>query len=334
FPNLRIKQSVPDSLYIKTYPNYLSVGAHVLSPSIRTDINSRKSLVNGFDPAMKLRTNIADIAGLSVSYRFISAGFAFLLKSGMNMHDDYAKSKYRTATIKYSSEALMLQFKYIRIKGFTDINTNNHPEGNPPYTLRDDLTSKEFQFEALYNFDWKRYSYIAPLTFSQRQVKSRAGFLLKTGIYYHQLYSDSSLMNAWQRPYYPDLAKAKVLRSLTLRIAPGAGGNLVFNRCLYFSFATFVSYDLYLYKYLDHPDDKVSGRQAFVFTVDGKFGFGYQSRRLYAGIRYEVENRIAALHDDVSLNAFYGYTGIEIGYRFDAPGVLRKVYRKTMPPGM
>jgi hypothetical protein len=334
FPKLKAKRNrnPPDTSYIKSYPNYLSVGLHILSPAISLNIKPRATQASGTDASSKFRTNIADIVGLSASYRFVSVGFAFLLKS-KHTHNDYAPSYYRTATIKYNSNAYLFQFKYLRFKGFTDINQNNSFNPNQEYTKRPDMVSKEFQFEFQNNFSWKKYSYIAPINFSQRQVKSRAGILLKAGVYYNQISGDSSIINERQIQYDEAFRQVKAIRTLSIKIAPGIGANLVFLRRIYFSVAIFTSYDLYLYKYLNDVDEKVKGRQTFLSVLDGKTSLGYQSKRLYAGLRFEAERRGASLQS-INVNAIYSYTGIEFGYRFDAPKVVKKVYKETMPPGM
>lgn len=329
-PGLKIKSNPPDSAYIKTYPNFLSVNMHVLSPAIRLKVRPRGDRPEGFDPSSSFRTNVADVIGFAASYRYISAGFAFLLNTGMNLRDDYARSHYRTATIKYSSAARSFQFKYIRIRGFTDV----HQAGNRErFVRRPDMISKEYQFEGLHNFGWRKYSYIAPITFAQRQVKSRAGFLLKGGVYYHQLSGDSALLNTAQRSFYEDFADAKVMRTLSVRIAPGIGTNIVFMKCLYFSLAAFTSADLYFYKYLQDPSERRAAHTRLIFVLDSKMGLGYHSKRLYAGLRFDLEKRMGSLQD-VAINNTYQYTGIELGFRFDAPTIVKKVYKKTMPPGM
>jgi len=334
FPNLEIKRQLPDSLYIKTYPNYLSVGMHVLSPAIGVNWQPRQTAPGHIQASSKFRTNVSDIVGFSASYRFVSFGFAFLLRSGMNMHTGYAPSRYRTATIKFAGAASTFQFRYIRIQGFTDIGRPDNPVTAPLYRQRRDMIDKEFQFEILHNFHWRKYSYIAPLTFAQRQIKSHAGFLLKAGVYYDQLSGDSTLLAARQKPYYDGLDDARVLRSLSVRLAPGVGTNLVFRKCIYVSLVGFTSYDLYLYKYLTDPDERgVAGKQTFAWWLDGKASMGYHAKRLYAGVRFEAEHRVVDLYN-MGLRKTYTYTGIELGYRFDAPGFVQKFYKKTMPPGM
>jgi hypothetical protein len=332
FPNLKIKRVPVDSTYIKSYPNFLSVGTHVISPAIVLNVSPRESKY--LDHASTFRTNISDILGFSGSYRYLNVGFAVLLKSRTKKDDDYASSFYRTATIKYNSPAYYLQFRYLKLKGLTDVNSNNNFDLSRRFLTRPDMAVKEFQFEGMYNFDWKRYSYLAPLTFSQRQVKSRMGFLLKAGVYYTDFSGTSPIINANQQSYYDSTFRnIKVIRSLTVRFAPGVGGNLIFLRRIYFSAMAFTSYDLYFYRYLKTTDERKSKQQNFVWTIDGKASVGYQSERLYGGLRFEGERRAAALQS-VHTTMGFVYVGLEFGYRFNTPRAVRKVYKDTMPPGM
>jgi hypothetical protein len=330
FPHLKIKSDPPDSTYIRTYPNYLSISAYVLSPAIGIDIAPSNTHTDG---ALKLRTSISDILGFSANYKFVGAGFAFLLNSGAPSHDNYTKSRYRTATIKYNSRGYSMQFKYVRFKGLTDI---ARPAGMDPLIgpiKRPDIVNKEFQFEWLYNPRWRKYSYIAPLTFSQRQIKSSSGFLFQTGVYFSQLSSDSPLVDPTKAQYYGDFKNVKVIRTLSIRLAPGLGSNLVFFKRYYLSIAVFPSYDLYFYKYLQYQDEKVKGRRTFMFVLDGKASLGYHSERIYGGLRIEAERRSASLRG-IDMDTMYTYLGVELGYRFNTPRIVKKVYRETMPPEM
>jgi hypothetical protein len=305
------------------------VRVHVLSPAIQINLAPR---TGSSTFSSKFRTNIPDIVGLSASYRFISAGFAFLTKSGIR--SDYARSSYRTATIKYTGSAYSFQYKYLRFRGLTDVNVSNSLGTTHGYIRRPDIVNKEFQFEGMYNFGWKKYSYIASFAFSQRQVKSRTGFLLKTGIYYTQLAGDSTLIGRRQQEFYDDdLTDVRVIRTLSVRLAPGVGSNFVFSRRYYLFLTAFPSYDLFFYKYLNHPGEKVKGKQTFAFVLDGKISLGYQSKRVYTGLRYEAESREVWL-DGIKSNTIDTYLGLELGYRFKAPSLVKKVYKKTMPPGM
>src|SRR5688572_3854059 len=261
------------------------------------------------------RTNIADIVGAVVNYRYVSAGFAFVLNSGLQLNSNYAKSRYRTATIKYNSRGFIFQYKYIRIKGVTDVNTLLG--GVETYVLRPDIVAKEFQFESIYNKGWRKYSFTAPFTFSERQVKSAGGFLFKTGIYYSQMTGDSSLIDHVKlRQYSSEIASVNVIRSLAVRLATGGGANIVLRGKYYASASMFPSFDIYFYKFLNNPDQKVMGSQTLAFAFESNASVGYQSSRLYAGVRCEIENNSVVLRGFQSKKV-YAAVGLEFGYRFN-----------------
>jgi hypothetical protein len=302
---------------------------HLLSPLITVNVRPRNASTSAPNQSSNFKSNIGDIIGFTANYRFISAGFAVLLKSGLHSPSGYAISQYRTATIRYASNAYMLQYKYLRSGGFTDI---NHASAKERFTQRPDIINKEFQFEGLYNFDWKKYSYIAPFSFSHRQAKSHAGLLLKAGVYYTELRGDSALINPEQEKYYQNFGDIHAVRTFSVKIAPGAGATFVLKN-LYLSFAAFPSYDLYFYKFIDAKDKKVGAASPFVFTIDFKANVGYQSKRFYSGIKYEIERRDAFLHV-LKSHIMYSYVGLEFGYRFRTPRLVKKIYKQTMPPGM
>jgi hypothetical protein len=330
FPNLKIKPNPPDTTYIKTYPNYLTVSTFVLSPSIRTDISPAHAGEKG---ASNFRTNIPDILGFNANYRFVAAGFAFLLNSGLDTHKNYAKSKYRTATVKLSGGAFSLEYKFKRFKGLTDVNPDNRTNATEPYRLRPDIVNREYQLDLLYNPGWRKYSYQAPFTFSQRQVRSKMGFLMNVGVSFIRMTGDSALITKQQQQFIKGFDAVQAINTTALRIAPGIGSNVVFFRQYYFSVVMFPSCDVYFYKFFDHADDRAKPNQAVAWVLDAKAGIGYQSKRFYAGLRYEAERRQASLRA-IGLTNRYTFLGIEVGYRFNAPGVVKKIYKDTMPPGM
>src|SRR6187551_3557857 len=148
FPNLKIKRIQLDTNYIKVYPNYLTTGVHILSPALYSTIRPKNVASIGSNADLKFRTSVADIIGFSANYRFVSIGFALLLKQGLQKHNDYAPSAYRTLTIKYNNPAYSFQFKYLKLKGFTETNGI----GGQPLVKRPDIVNREYQFESIYNF--------------------------------------------------------------------------------------------------------------------------------------------------------------------------------------
>jgi len=325
FPHMRIKRDPPDSLFIKLYPNYLSAGTHLLMPAFYINLISRQT-----GKAVNFRTNIDDVVGFNVSYRYVSAGFAFLSKPLMRQRPGYGPTSYHTATINYNGTLYSFQFKYVKLLGMTDI---NNPGYAGAYTTRSDLSLKEYYFTGLYNISWRKYSYHAPLDFSERQVKSRGGLLLKTGVHYSEFVGDSSLVSTGNEADFSNFNSVRGIRRFSVQVSPGLGGTHVVARRFYIAAALFLSNDLYFYRYIDADGKPAGKRERYVIGIDGYASAGFQSKRFYAGIKYEVSGRQAMLRD-VQLNSFVTYTGVTLGYRFNTPDAIRKFYKKTMPPGM
>lgn len=330
FPNLKIKYNPADSNYIRTYPkSHMIVSLHVLAPNIYVDIVP----VQAAFAASKFRTNTNTITGLSFSYRHITAGFALSLLPPLGDPPDHARSYYRTATIKYKSPVYILTFRFMKIKGVTDVNAFNSPDPQKSNTPRTDVNIKEYEFEGIYNFNWKKYSYLSTIDYTESQVRSHAGFLLKAGIYNQQIYSDTNLLSMQQRTYFEDLTNVSEIISYYIKVSPGVGGKLVIKEHFYAACTVFSPLGLYTNRLYASDEQRVRSETNLLWTLDGSVNVGYQSDHFYAAARCDIDSRTTMLHT-MNFTSVYNYIGIDIGYRFKAPLFIKKFYRKTMPPGM
>ena len=328
FPNLKIKYNPADSNYIKTYPkSHMIVSLHLLAPKIYADLVPAEASF----AASRFRTNTNTITGLSFSYRHVTAGFALSLLPPLGDPPDYAHSHYRTATIKYKSPIYILTFRFMKIKGVTDVNAFNSPDQNN--TPRTDINIKEYEFEGIYNFNWKKYSYLSTIDYTESQIKSRAGFLLKAGIYNQQIYSDTNLFSPQQRAYFEELNGMAKIISYYIKVSPGIGGTLIIKKHFYAACAVFSPLGFYSNRSYTSDDQRVKAETSLLWTLDGSVNIGYQSDRFYTGLRCDIDSRTMML-PDMHFTSVYNYLGLDIGYRFKAPKFIKKFYKKTMPPGM
>ena len=325
------KKYQPDRNYIESYPSYLSLGIFTINPTINYKFNAELKEVKDKNFNSDFRANISNILGLTFGYRGINIAFGFKVASKDQQNMQYAKSSYSSLVIRLRHPVYYLLFRYSSVKGLTDFNTANHnpADTTSKYLRRGDIGSTDYQFEGIYNFSWKKYSYTAPLTFLQRQIKSHVGILLKSGLSYSELSADSAIVSARQKPYYEELNDVRRLSGISIKVAPGVGGNLIFFKRMYLSTAFFIAYDLYLYKYTRFSDGSSKDGQSFVVVFDGRASLGYQSERFYIGLRYEGDSRGAKI-DHVRITTQYSYVGFEVGYRFKAPGFLKKGYDKIL----
>ncbi len=325
------KRFQPDKKYIESYPSYLSIGVFTIAPTINLKLSSELKEAKDLHMNSDFKANISNILGFTVGYRGINVAVGFKTASKDQSNNDYAKSSYSSVIVRLRHPVYYLLFRYSSVKGFTDLNAANRDPSDTisKYLRRGDIGSTDYQFEGIYNFSWKKYSYTAPLTFLQRQVKSHWGILLKSGLSYSELSADSAIVSARQQPYYEEMSDVRKLSGLSIKVAPGIGGNLIFFKRMYLSAAFFIAYDLYLYKYTRFSDGSSRNGQSFVVVFDGRASLGYQSERFYIGLRYEGDSRGAKI-DHVRITTQYSYVGFELGYRFKAPRFLKKGYDKLL----
>ena len=305
FPSLKIKRAKVDTLYLKTYLNYLSASTHLVIPKINFNLNPTGIKGKEQNASSIFRTNINETIGFSGSYRYITIGFSIASKSTTENKAGYTSTKYRATSVKYNGIKYSLLFMYIKVAGLTDINRLNST--NDTYSSRRDITMKDYYFEGLYNFSWKKFAYVVPVNFTprQRQIKSRVGFLIKGGVYNHQLYSDTNLLSVRQRPHFEEFEEIHKMIGYSIKLAPGIGGNLVVKKNLCFSLLLFAPYNLYVNR-LYTADDKLEKRETvFQWLLDGMIGVVYQKNRFHAGLRYQADTRVVKLQH-ISLNYFQG----------------------------
>jgi hypothetical protein len=329
FPQIKIKYNPSDSAYIKTYPKrYMSVSMRLLSPTIYSGLHP----TNAAHAASDFQTNVKTITGFSFSYRYVTAGFALSLLPPLGDPPDYANTRYRTATIKYRSPVYMLTFRFMKIRGMTDVNAFNSMDTNRINVNRPDISVKEYEFEGIYNFSWKKYSYLSTIDYTESQIKSRIGFLLKAGIYNQQLYCDTNLLSVPQRQHFEHFENINKVVGYNIKVSPGIGGILVIKKRLYFSCAVFSPLNIYVNR-LYSQEELIHKETNFQWVMDGSASVGYQTNRFYAAFRVDIDGRTATLQT-FRYTSVYNYIGLDIGYRFNAPRVIKKFYKKTMPPGM
>lgn len=330
----KTRRYAPDPKYIESYPEYLALGMYVIAPTTSLRLETKKDTTarSGNKVLSNYQANLSNIIGFSFGYRAIHVVWGFNVASDKQKNKDLVASKYNSFAVRVKHHVYYLLFRYSKLQGLTDMNTQNSSNPLSPYVKRPDIKLKEYAFEGIYNFSWRKYSYTAPLTFMQRQLKSRVGILLKTGVSYSELTADSGLVSDRESKVFDKLNDIQKIDGVSIKLAPGFGGNLILFKRVYLSAALFLAYDLYFYDYKKFSDGSRTSGTSFVVVVDGRASLGYQSERLYAGLRYEVDRR-GLKFDKAQMTTEYSYVGLEFGYRFHAPKQLKRVYDAIIPSG-
>lgn len=315
----------PDTNYIKSYKNYLTLGTFIAAPFNMLTITPKDSAIK----PTNYSTNLSSVIGFTGSYKSVSASIGFKIPSEPSDETMYGTTKYRSFSIGTQRTKFAIRLDYRKISGFYNedslIITPNSPS---TYYKRSDVNTKQYMISGLYNFSWKKYSYQSSFLFTEHQLKTRVGFIMKSSISFNRLQSDSSLINNTNKTA-TNADRIQQLNYTSFLLGPGMGLNVVIAKRVYLSLMIFYSLDFVTYSFINNNNSTNTRNNSFTSFYEGRAALGYHSKRFYAGIKV-VGDKIAVQTEDYKVENTFGVITLDIGYRFNAPGILKKVYSKTL----
>ena len=316
----------PDTNYITSYPDLLTIGLYTATPIMQLTIKPVEKEQEKYKS--DFRGNFSDQVGLTFAYKKISLQFGIKTPFGPGRNDDKGRTKSLGITVRVRKPNYILEAQYRRYLGYYD---NNSPSYVPSDTVsvRPDIQFNNVGVNGIYNFSWKKYSYNAPLTFNDRQLKSRIGLVSKVGINYMSISSsDSTLLSSVQASGFSEFDDIRAINAILLKAGPGVGLNLVVFKRFYLALNGFLMGNLIGYTY--DVKDKERSPWGFNtnFYTETTFGFGYNSKRIFAGASFNGDINIMKIRS-ANIRTNFATIFITVGYRFNAPDFLKKNYKKV-----
>ncbi len=316
---------VPDSNFIVNYPDVFTAGLFTSSPVMQLTIKPVEKDLDKYKS--EFRSNFSNLLGFSLSYKKLSISYGF--RTPLFPNDE---SKGRTTStgiaLTFRKPKYNLMAEYRQFTGYYDDNSPNYVPIHDSLAVRPDVRYKNIGANMIYNFSWKKYSYNAPLTYNDRQLKSRIGFLAKGGINYTTISSsDSTLLASVQAKGFSNFDDVRSVNALLLKLGPGIGGTLVIFKRFYVTANYFVMGNFIEYTYKIQNQGTSGWHPNFNFYTESYFGFGYNSKRLFAGLSLNGDINVMRIRD-ASIRTNFATLLITAGYRFDPPSFLKKEYKK------
>lgn len=314
-----------DTNYVKSYKNYLTIGVFVAAPINILTITPKDSTIR----PSTYKTNLASIIGFTVAYKSIYAAVGFRVPATeAEKSSAYGKTYFKAFAIGTQRTRFSVRFDYRKTSGFYNSDSLIYdPSTNTSgYLKRSDVNTKQYMLSGLYNFSWKKYSYLSSFNFSEHQLKTRVGFIIKSSLSSNILKSDSSLINLTNTAPVSD--GIQQLNYTSFLVGPGMGLNVVIAKRVYFSMMLFLSYNFVGYKFIDNNNNTIYKSTSITAFFEEKIAIGYHSKRFYAGLKFTAD-QIQVQTTDYKVGNLFGAVTLDVGYRFNAPGILKKVYAKT-----
>ncbi|CAM4370755.1 protein of unknown function [Pedobacter westerhofensis] len=307
----------PDSTYIETFDDWF-----VIKPSITNTAEALVAKTGDYNIVLEPNTN--EVVRTYFSYQFISFYFDYLPHSAItnNDNDEKGTTKLFTLGTTLNHRQWFGDLAYSKTKGYFVENTRAFREDwkdGDAYIQIPDLHVTSYNASVGYNTN-KRLSLAAAVSQTERQLKSAGAFLPKISLRYYIIDDRSPQSNVNE--------KSNNLQAL---LGAGYQYTAVFNRSLYLvgSFSPAFGFIHTRVQQRSEGDLIKFSQEGPIYQWEGKFGFGYNSHRFFAGsyltatsAKYaqgltSAENNNA----DVFLQLF-------VGFRLKAPKLISNSYKK------
>lgn len=318
-----------DTNYIITYPRLISLGIYTASPLMQIVVDPVNNSYDKYKSDFK--GNFSDLVGFTFAYRSIYIHYAFKTPFGPSEDSRKGRSASTGITLRIRKPRITLAAEYRRYEGYYDSNAPTYVSGDTGsyYYVRPDINYKNIGVNGIYNFSWKKFSYNAPLTYNERQLKSRIGFLIKGGVNYTTIYSsDSTILSPAQTQNFKSFSGISSIHSLLFKAGPGVGLNIVLWKRFYFSMNYFIMGNLIEYQYKTQDGNYSAFKTNANIYTETSTGFGYNSKRLFAGVSFNGDINIMRI-EGANIKTNFASVSITLGYRFNSPGFFEKAWNKA-----
>lgn len=296
-----------DTNYIGNYSDELALKLQTLAKYnyfALDDISKKSSL--SYIPVRDLRI------GVGVAYKY----FAFDINVGLGLENNSEIEDFRSFDFRarlYSSKQFINAYLQY-YKGYRAQRFNSKSIKDDSNSIRNDIRTVHLGLEYFYALNYTQFSLKAPFVFNEWQKKSAGSFLFGANFNLFIITSDSSVIPSSIQSQFGEDLHLTNLTNLSLGINAGYMHTFVFKRNI------FLTVSLIPGLIFNNGDYSVNRLQSIPRQVNGRVkslnSLGYNSRRIFAGITYEIDGYWIKLADNQRTEVSHGSGSLFIGYRF------------------
>src|SRR4051812_20431006 len=230
--SIRQPKAFYDSNYVKTYSKVFTLGIPIVSKSLRMDLTEKVSGNSlAYYPALTYSPGLfvnTSLVGFSIMPGFLSI-HQNSNKRGHSDFNDYQLNVY--AKRFFYDIGLQLY------SGFYLNNTHSFDayKNREDYYQRSDIAAISGNFNIYYVFNNKKFSYRAPFSFTQSQIKGAGSFIIGTYLSDFSFTADSSVVGDEIMYLFKNFPSLKSGNSLSTGLSFGYAYTYVLNKKFYVS---------------------------------------------------------------------------------------------------
>lgn len=293
--------------------------------SLRLNFNNEydRFLLKGDGQSYDIRPTILISNRISVNYRFISLGAGWTMRFLPWNQGSNRKGSTKAFYLRFNLFTTFIQqeLQYGRISGFYLHNTEELIDGwdlhEDPFHQMPGLQVDMISGATMFKLN-RRFSIKALSSQTEIQRKSCGSFIPSLSYSFYRIENSDE-----EQP--PELRQLS--STLNILLNPGYFYTFVLNRRFYIGggITPGIGFSYTCLKKLSSDDNSTETISSVVYRLQERFGFGYNSRRLFAGASASMTQWFHyADAGKPELNAIKNFYEVFVGYRFRAPGFVRK----------
>jgi hypothetical protein len=316
--NIFFAQDVTTKLVVKkTDTTYIKDISDKFIVKINVDSRIDSYNINYNDGStINLVPNVKDNYSVSLDYKFL--GFSVGLPKKWFENEEENRLKGKTSEINLNFNFFFNKWlqtvHYNSTKGYYVENTSSFVDGwqpNDAYIQFPDLKIKVYGGSTSYIFNGNKFSYRSFLQQTQIQRKSAGSFIptLQYDYFYRTNTNNQSTLD--------------YNKTLSLSLAVGYQYNLVVLKNLNLSGGLFQGFGFEHSKSNDSSTSEIIKEWNTKTNTNINLNLNYQLRNFFCGIQLSSINTFVKENDDSNINNSLNYSKFYLGYRFNAPKIIK-----------
>ena len=315
-----------DTNYVKRYSKVFTIGLPIVSKSLRINLQERVSgNTLNYYPTATYSSGI--FINTSLFGFYIMPGFMSIQQSGKKR----GSSDFNDYQFNVYQKRFFFDINFQLYRGFYLNNTYSYNEfkNQPVYYQRADLYATSGGFNVYYIFNNKQFSYRAPFSFTQSQIKSAGSFIIGTYLSDFSFWADSSVVDERIQHLFPSFPSLKRGDSFSTGLSFGYAYTFVFKKKFYITTTAIPGLGIN-YNSVQREDLKfASGGNNTSLKLKFTFGFGYTSSKWFYGCMFTSDSYYSLSNTSpYEINYRLNRLRFFIGRRINAKKLERKIVKK------
>ncbi|HRG53147.1 MAG TPA: DUF4421 family protein [Bacteroidia bacterium] len=285
---LAIQEPKPfyDTNYVKRYSKIFTLGVPIVSKSLRINLQEKVS-----GNTLQYYPTPTYSTGLFVN----TSLFGFYVMPGfMSIHQGSKRrgtSDFNDYQLNIYSKRFFFDISFQIYKGFYLNNTYSYDpyQNQANYYQRSDLSAISGGFNIYYVFNNKRFSYRAPFSFTQSQIKSAGSFIIGTYLSDFSFTADSSVIDDRIQYMFPNFPLLKSGNSFSTGLSFGYAYTFVLKKRWYITTTLVPGLGFNVNSLEKENLSVVSGNNTSV-KLKYTFGLGYTSHKWFYGCMFTSDS--------------------------------------------